>query len=236
MEKQAWDTENGLMNEFNAELDSTIKRYKHNISTHGFTSAGMGWGHKDRQKERFEHLIKPWEKYKPASILDVGCGLCDMYEFCKEYGLEDIHYTGIEVVPDTYEHINKVYSETPDVEIFNTDVESYISRVEGKQYYDIATFSGVFNKKFDYTDNLNYVKKILNKCIPLLRYGLSINFLAGTADKKEDNLFYMDYEDAIQMAIQMGNRFIVDKSYMQFEYTLHIFSDLSTDERNVFNG
>ena len=69
--KLAWDTESGLMNEFNAELDSTIKRYKHNISTHGFTSAGMGWGQKDRQHERFEHLLKPWKKYQPESILAI---------------------------------------------------------------------------------------------------------------------------------------------------------------------
>ena len=63
-----------------------LERYNNYYSQHGYSRKSIGWG-KDNQFIRFKALTEQF-KLMDSSILDYGCGFCDLY-----YYLEDNNIT-----------------------------------------------------------------------------------------------------------------------------------------------
>ncbi|MBA3272752.1 MAG: class I SAM-dependent methyltransferase [Chthoniobacterales bacterium] len=62
----------------------------------GFNS--LLWARPDTQASRFDAFARATDLHR-RTILDVGCGRADLFDFLRERRIEPLHYVGIEAVP-----------------------------------------------------------------------------------------------------------------------------------------
>ena len=117
--------------------------YENSLKEYGDNPKSVHWMDQKNQEIRFEILNKIAD-LNNKKILDVGCGLGDLYQFfiSKNIG---ITYTGIDIVP---EFIEKAQKSFPDIKFILKDV------IEINEKYDYILASGVLSFKFK--DSKNY--------------------------------------------------------------------------------
>ena len=135
--------------------------------------------------------IMLYEKENKIKILDVGCGLGDLYNFIIKKNLtKKFDYSGIEINETflkeclrKFKNNNKFYI----CDILNTKL---------RKKYDWIIFSGTFYhvpKNLSKKLYFQHIKKVLNKSWKLTKTGLIFNFLNENVDYRIKNLFYPSF-------------------------------------------
>jgi SAM-dependent methyltransferase len=72
--------------------------YREFLAEHHDDARKVAWRSKYGQELRFETLLEAWDDPGPASLLDVGCGLGDLFGYLRATGRQ-VEYLGIDIVP-----------------------------------------------------------------------------------------------------------------------------------------
>jgi SAM-dependent methyltransferase len=138
---------------------------------------------------RFRELLKiiP-DRIFPYNLLDVGCGLGDMYNYIRKSRFLKIKYTGIHALDEMVNSGRKKY---PGINILHREFLSDSSI--GK--YDILTCSGAINVKLFRSEErqLNYIKLFIKKLFDLSAVGCSFNMLSREDSRhfrNDDDIYY----------------------------------------------
>ena len=163
------------------------KYYTDKIVQFGATPKGVDWNSIESQELRYEVLTKIIPRNKDFfSILDYGCGFGGMYNYYLNL-FENFNYTGFDISEKMIEAAKK---NAPEKENLNwaTSLEN--------QKYDYVIASGIFNVKFDTTEEewLKYILETLDKINEISTKGFSFNVLTKYSDKEfmKENLYYAD--------------------------------------------
>ena len=204
------------MSEQNGPLD-----YESLVIQHGYSPLSLGWGPKDRREIRFKNLIKPWT-LDNTSIVDVGCGFGDLYGYLIKSNLKN-EYTGIERVQKMIEIAKEKY---PGGYFLLKDFMN-----EKLPKADFYFASGILNDVCEKPEEkLNRVIEILLENSTL---GFSINFLSTSAKIRYNHANYTDPELVASLIRKFGNRYVIDHSYMPFEFTLHFSNKDAFDSNSI---
>ena len=143
----------------------------------------VSYNSRETQAARFSVLIKntvPNQQDK-LTLLDLGCGLGDLYDFLQKNGYSNIAYTGIDIVPEMIAAAKKNY---PSAEFRTAD---FIT--DDLDDYDIICASGSLNIIFDQTANhTQYVQSVIQKMYEHSRLACAFNLL----DKESEYLYEQD--------------------------------------------
>lgn len=154
----------------NKNLNKQIKLYKKLYERYGESHLSLSWLSSESQKIRFKtflDLVKPDQSF---SLLDLGCGLGDFYEYLIRCQYQ-VHYVGIDIVDDFIEK-NKL--KFPQASWSVNDAGSYLKT---SPKYDYIFASGLFafsNEKI-FLDTVGLVMNKVNLC-----FGFNIHL---TSDK-----------------------------------------------------
>lgn len=203
--------------------DDIIKKqleiYVKQFTEHGDSPDGTYNQNKIIQNLRFERLLKQFnfneEKY---TIHDVGCGICDLYAYIKENGI-NVVYSGTEIVPEMKILVNKKY---PEITINIRD----IINDKKTDKYDIVVLAGTFNLpgNIDKREWEIFTKNMIKSMYELSNVGISFNFLTTYADFYNDLMFYENPGEILDFCIKELSRFVVvDHSYPLFEQTITVY-------------
>lgn len=75
-----------------------LSPYLRAAKKHGSGFSSLLWASADTQETRFDAFTRITDLHR-RTILDVGCGRADLFDFLRARQIEPLHYVGIEAVP-----------------------------------------------------------------------------------------------------------------------------------------
>jgi ubiquinone/menaquinone biosynthesis C-methylase UbiE len=160
-----------------------IREYGRLASTYGNDLRAVDWGSRKSQTRRFE-ILATVGNLTGASILDVGCGLGDLYPWLKRR-VRPLRYVGIDVTP---EMIRLAQSRFPNTDFRVGDAAALLRA--GRTRFDYVLASGIFSKQRERP--LQAMKNTIRSMYRLARKGIAFNSLSAMATGKERGEFHAD--------------------------------------------
>lgn len=204
-----------------------VERYRERLRRFAYSPETLGWGTHGRQEVRFSVLSEHALSHPTSSVLDVGCGFADLYDYLLNFGWRG-KYTGVDLVPDLLEVARDRHR---DLDLRVIDITDQGS---GLGSYDFVIASGVFNARLRIGDNREHIARALSAIYSLSRVALSVDFLSTYVDFQRENAWHTDPSWALAEARKLSRRLALRLDYMPYEFALTIFRDDSISERNVF--
>jgi len=205
------------------EKKETIRRYEERLEKYGVSVKAMGWRDREQQYMRFA-ILSEIGNQSNRSILDIGCGFGDFYEFLKQKGLH-VQYTGYDISSKLIDIAQKGHPEA-------TFIVEDILEESSVNKFDYIVSSGVLNAKL--SDNEGFLKRMITRCFELCNIGVAINMMSNYVDYKDEGLYYYSPEKVFTFCKTLTRRVIMRHDYMPYEFTVYLYKDSSVNERNIF--
>jgi SAM-dependent methyltransferase len=192
-----------------------IRRYTERLRRYGHDPRSLGWGGGwQRQALRFK-ILSEIGIQADDSILDIGCGFCDLFGYLRGTGWQGV-YLGIEIVSELLEVGRIKY---PDVQTRVADIlEEHLG-----QKFDWVVGSGLFNAKLVMEDNLSHITKMIGRMYEYAEKGVACDFMSTFVDYQHPDAFHMKPESAIEIAKSLTSKVIVRMDYLPYEFMLYMF-------------
>jgi SAM-dependent methyltransferase len=195
----------------------------------GYSPKTLGWGKEGRQEVRFSVLTRPILEFPSSSVLDVGCGFADLYDYLVAHGWQG-HYYGIDIVPGLLQTARERH---PNLDLREVDITGSDLPLET---YDFLVASGVFNTKLKVGNNLNHTESALQNMFYLSRVAVCVDFMSTYVDFQCPDGWYTDPAWAFAFATKLTRRVVLRHDYMPFEFALILYRDDSISDSNVFKA
>lgn len=174
-------------------------------------SARAGYDDITRQYLRFSE-IKHFICNHSGSILDVGCGNAEFFQFLRATGFDGT-YSGIDVNHDLLEEAKERF---PDCNFQLTDILS----MENERF-DYVVASGIFN--YDYGQNLDLIKKMIEKMYVLANRKAVFNGICSQRTRRDPGTFYIDqWELCRWIELELGGLLELRSDFVKFNFTISI--------------
>jgi len=207
--------------------DETIQRYTKRYKKLGHNIKTLGWGTKEQQKYRFFITLDETINFSDKSILDIGCGFGDYFDFLKSNNTGFSKYIGFDINENLINEAKKLYSSKKSTFTVINILES-----NKKNIADIGIMLGLLNFNLkDTFDNYEYSKQMISKAFNLVNEVLVVDFLSTnlTSDyPKEDFVFYHDPLEILKFALSLSSNVVIKHNYApipQKEFMLFIYKD-----------
>ena len=165
-------------------MADNLKEYYENLyETHGRHSASVQHVSYEEQCKRFKILTQNIDA--TDSIIDLGCGLADLYAYLKTQHFIG-QYLGLDFV-ENFIHSNE--------ELYREDQQSHFKVFdlyldELPIGFDHVILSGVFNNLMK--DNEEFMKMTVLKMFNAAKQSISFNMLSTYVDFQDNDLYYYD--------------------------------------------
>lgn len=163
----------GFSKQDKARLQSSYQLPKEDISEQDLNARShdyVFYESKEAQIKRFEELCKITKKTKiplsNSSILDVGCGLGDLYGYICSSS-KDFTYFGVDI---SQSYINGAQKKYPDTTFAEKDIMT-----EQIENFDYVFACGIFNDQV--TDNEAHIRAMVSRMCDIAKIGVAFNFL-----------------------------------------------------------
>jgi SAM-dependent methyltransferase len=191
-----------------------VQRYQHRIAEHGPTFASLNSGSEEKQALRHSVHATAIRGTKP-SILEVGCGLGDFYQFLINAN-RDCDYHGYDIVPEYVAECRRAYPQAA-FEVRNI----FGDGIGGS--YDTIVMSQVLNNHYQKSDNLAVMKRALELAFQHTSVSVSVDMLSSYVDFRNPDLFYYSPEEIFRMAKNIAPRVLIRHDYRAFEFCVQLF-------------
>jgi 2-polyprenyl-3-methyl-5-hydroxy-6-metoxy-1,4-benzoquinol methylase len=178
----------------------------------------VGWGSKESQYLRFK-ILTEINELTGMSVLDVGCGLGELYNFFKKNEIKIESYKGIDISEDCIIEARKRLSATNQASFDFRNIE----KIDGENLYDYIFLSGSLNLKME--DNLSFAKKVIQRMYSLCRKGVACNFLSTYVDFSLEKDYHYSPEEVFSFSKELSNRVVLRHDYPLYEFTIYIYKE-----------
>jgi SAM-dependent methyltransferase len=197
------------------DIEKYLERYNDRLEKYGFAPESLGWGGgRERQNLRFEVLSEIGIK-NGDSVLDVGCGFADLYNYLKECGWEG-NYFGVDINGNLLDVAKNVY---PEVNVRKLDILESVEELR----FDWVVSSGIFNAKLSFENNFDYIKRMLERMVDISVKGVFSDFMSIYVDYQHPDAYHTPHNDLIDfLRRDLNKKFVLRMDYLPFEYCIYI--------------
>lgn len=196
----------------NADRKRILNLYGRHIKEYGVYHPGaVGWSSEFSKNIRFEILCQI-SNMDNRSILDVGCGFGDLYNFlAKRY--HNFAYQGMDINPAMIEAARARYPEIP---FLTMDFGEY----QG-QRFDYVLASGALSFKVpDYKQlYFGYIEKMFT----LSKLGTAFNMLNFDYHRDDDTFATYSIAEVHEFCSSLTKNVVVRRDYLQHDFTFFIY-------------
>lgn len=206
-----------------------VERYEKRLREFGYSPETLGWGVHGRQEVRFSVLGDLALRSPDSSVLDVGCGFGDLYDFLKGRGWRG-RYTGMDIVPGLLAVARERH---PELDVREADITDESANLDT---FDFVISSGAFNAALPSGNNETHILTALNRMYSHSRRATCVDFLSSYVDFKKPGAYHIDPGWALSAAKKMTRRVLLRHDYMPYEFSIFLFRDDTISGRNVFQA
>lgn len=195
-----------------ADKKRIVDLYNRSLEEHGIQSArAVGWSGEFSQTIRIEILCQAGDM-TDRSVLDVGCGFGDLYDFLKER-YQRVSYQGMDINPAMVEVARAKH---PGISFFAMDFGVY----EG-QRFDYVLASGAFSFKVPDYQNLyfGYIKKMFELCT----IAAAFNLLNRDYHIDDDTFATYSADEVRDFCSSLTKNFVLRQDYLQHDFTVYLY-------------
>jgi SAM-dependent methyltransferase len=198
------------------DVNRVIERYQQRIAEHGTTFDSMKSGSPEKQRIRHE-VHATALRGKHPSILDIGCGLGEFYQFLRDQR-RDCIYTGYDIVP---EYISACRASFPEASFEQRNI--FEQGISGQ--FDTVIMSQVLNNRYQSSNNVEVMQAALNLAFQHTTTSVSVDMMSSYVDFESAELFYYSPEQILALAKSITKRVILRHDYRPFEFCIQLFHD-----------
>jgi SAM-dependent methyltransferase len=187
--------------------------FRFHVQLYGNDWRALGWQSRYTQYRRFAVLAEVGALAQ-TRLLDVGCGLGDLYGYLQRQGIA-VDYTGYDLLS---EMVTRAQQRYPDARFERRDVLQGL----GTERFDYIVSSGAFNINFGH--NITAVRQVLRDMVLGCTRGAAINFLKRTPDASRDPIFhYYDPQDMLAWCQTLCPHVRLREDYLPNDFTLYLY-------------
>lgn len=199
------------------DLQRIVETYREAFARNGLDPASVLMP-KGRQDVRFGSLCR---LMRPSgfSVLDFGSGLGDLAAYMNGR-FSEFRYSGVDIVEEFVETSARRFPEYRFLRINDAQ--------EVSQSYDYVVTAGVFNMLYfpDEQRHKAYVYDTLRHLFSRCTEYLAVNFMTELVDFRQPGSYHQDRAELCDFATRdLSRRWLLDQSYMPYEFTLVVFRD-----------
>lgn len=187
-----------------------IKLYTDLVKRYGIDVRSLNWGSVEGQRRRFAVLAESGDWHRQR-ILDVGCGLGDLYAWSLEENLQ-LAYTGIDLTPQMIEAAQQRF---PGVDFLQGDALDAIAELPK---FDYIISSGIFT----YHDE-KFLQRFVQSLFPHASTALVFNALSAQASDQEAGEFYADPQATLEFCQQFTPQVKLREDYHPRDFTIYMY-------------
>jgi SAM-dependent methyltransferase len=188
----------------------TVEFFTQLLASHPTGPEALNWGSKSSQELRFKILSEIGIPLG-ASVLDVGCGLGDFFNWQRQIGL-NLRYHGIDITPSMVEKAGIRFPEA------SFAVGNLIN--EDSDQYDYVIASGIFY--LQQTEPQKYLEQTVEKLFTKARIGLAFNSLSRWSNQREEGEFYADPLETLNFCRRLTPYVSLRHDYHPGDFTIHM--------------
>lgn len=201
-----------------AERAHVVQRYAERLARLGPVVQALGWRDADQQRLRFDIIADGFPDLDGASVLDIGCGFGDFFDFLSVRG-DRVRYTGCDLSPDVLAIARQRHPELT-LECRNVLEQPYPSRA-----FDYVCMSGLFNHRIE--DNEGFRRAMTAAAFDVCRRGMAANMTTTVVDYEDPQLYYFRPGDVVSEALRLTRRVALRHDYRLYEFTIFLYRDAS---------
>ena len=186
-----------------------IKFYNDSCEDSEFGWQASRWASEESQYERF--AIAASFLLPNCSVLDVGCGTGDFYEFLKSR-YKGIRYKGVDFSELMIEKAKQKYNSNFE----NADLSNI------KEKFDYVFALGTFNLKSDEDQSL-YFRNNIEKCFDLCEKRCVIFIKGDSSIAKYEDIHYYCPIEIMKSALSITPHVLISTSFLPYEITLCMY-------------
>lgn len=201
--------------------------YKNLLEQHGDSPLAVQHINSASQYKRFEILSAI--DNNAQSIIDLGCGLGDMYQYLQNNNF-DGRYLGLDFLDDFIKLANDKFdsSNKKNVDFQVCD----LNKDDIPSGYDYILLSGVFNNKME--NNKEFMFNTLKKMFTSANKGIAFNVMSTYVDYQDEQLYYSDPLEVfdyckrhLSSAVTLKHDYLVKADSIPYEYTIYVYKQAS---------
>ena len=200
--------------DFQSEQARVVAAYTERLRVHGKDVRSLNWGSKASQESRFEVLLEAGIQ-SGMSVLDVGCGLGDFYQWTIDRGI-DIRYSGLDVTPGM---VDSCKDRFPENDFHCGDITEWLP--ENEPVYDFVIASGIFYDRP--ASGYQYMQKAVRSMFRISRIGIAFNAITALADKADENEFLPRVGELAELASTLTKSFVLRHDYHPCDATMYLY-------------
>jgi SAM-dependent methyltransferase len=191
-----------------------VERYERRLREHGHAPQTLGW-RPGRERARFQVMADVIAETGARSLLDVGCGFADLFDFLCEDGWEG-DYHGIDLVPGLLAEARRRH---PSLPVEEADIADH----DPGRTFDVVVASGVFNFELKAEDNGDHIARSVSRMFELAQRALCVDFLSTHVDFRHPGAWHTDPEWALALGRSLSPRAKLRDDYLRYEFALVVY-------------
>jgi SAM-dependent methyltransferase len=193
--------------------ERNIRLYSELVRKHGNDVRSLGWSSRESQARRFA-VFAEIGKLKGASVLDVGCGLGDLYGWMKKKRL-DVRYTGIDLTPEMIKVAQRRFPAAQFRVRDLLDASLPLAR------HDYVLSSGIFTHRSRVP--FDFLTAAIQRMFDLSRHAVAFNCLSAWAKTKEPGEFHADPLKVLSFCRKLTPRVVLRHDYHPRDFTIYLY-------------
>jgi len=186
--------------------------YEEALNTYGNDARSVHWADAKTQHIRFEVLSKAAD-LNNKSILDVGCGLGDLYKFFTSKEIP-VDYTGIDIVSA---FIDRAQERFPDATFRAEDIFSV------NEQYDYVLASGALNVTV--AGGKQHYFSMIKKMFECSKKGLAFNMLNEAAHSNNETYVSYNIDEVAAYCKTLTDNVVVVADYLLWDFTVYMYKE-----------
>lgn len=187
--------------------------YNKMIKRHGTDVKSLGYKSQLSQRKRF-NILCGIADLEGRSILDVGCGMGDLYAYLKER-FHSFEYKGVDISKGMIAGAKKKY---PDAQFEVGDA----LQLKGKKY-DYVLGTGVDG--FFTGHNMEVTRQLIGRMYGMCRIGTAISMLSAYSQRPDPISWYAPPEEIFTWCMGITRRVILRHDYMPHDFAVYLYRE-----------
>jgi SAM-dependent methyltransferase len=198
--------------------ERNIRLYRELVGQHGYDVKALGWGSRDSQAKRFA-VLSEVGKLNGSSVLDVGCGLGDLYAWMRRKRLR-VRYTGVDITP---EMVDKARARFPETQFRVCDL---LDRLQPVVAHDYVLSSGIFTHRR--ASAFEFLEAMVRRMYDLSEKALAFNCLSMWAEAKERGEYHADPLQVVSLCRKVTPCVVLRHDYHPRDFTVYLYKAART--------
>ena len=195
--------------------DETVKDFFNKLAEkHGYSSKSLAYGSDKSQEIKFD-IVTEVGIEDGCSILDVGCGFGDYFNYLKQKGIKNVKYCGIDIS-------NKIVD-------FAKEKNSSVNVIQGN-VLDLSD-----DEKYDYVISLGFncvktgsnwetLTQVLDKMWKLSKKGIAYNAVSTFSEDSPRKIYFVSPAKVIDYIMNnLTYKVVFRHDYMPHDFTIFAY-------------